>query len=129
MMTLDHQYIALLEERRNALGLSCAILAERVGLSLRTVQRALSGKEADPGFSTISAIADALGLSLKLESQLDIAGLRRLQAERKADEIVAMVQGTSGLEAQAVSSRTLRELRERTITELLAGSNRRLWAR
>ena len=42
--------------------------------------------------------------------------------------ILAIVQGSSALEAQAVSRRTLRELREKTINELLAGSDRKLWA-
>ena len=35
-----------LEHRRRQLGMSCAAIALRSGLGLRTVQRALSGKEA-----------------------------------------------------------------------------------
>jgi hypothetical protein len=38
-----------------------------------------------------------------------------------------MVQGTMGLEAQAVSAETLDDLTERHVEQLLAGSGRRLW--
>jgi len=48
--------------------------------------------------------------------------------KKKPSAFVAMVQGTSALESQAVSPETMRDLRERTINELLAGSNRKLWA-
>jgi len=115
------------DARRKRLGLSCSALAGRTGLSLRTVQRVLSGKEMDPGFSTVAALAGELGVAVRFEED-DVHALRRQQAEKKADRILAMVQGTSALESQAVSQETMRDLRERTINELLAGSNRKLWA-
>ena len=91
------------------------------------MQRVLSGKEMDPGFSTVAALAGELGVAVRFEED-DVHALRRQQAEKKADRILAMVQGTSALESQAVSQETMRDLRERTINELLAGSNRKLWA-
>ncbi len=50
------------------------------------------------------------------------------QARKKAERLVGMVQGTSALEAQAVSSRHIGQMIKKTIQELLAGSRRRLWA-
>jgi transcriptional regulator with XRE-family HTH domain len=117
-----------LNERRQDLGMSCAALAKATGLSLRTVQRVLSGEEKDPGFRTVSALAEALGASLRLQAEADLNTLRRDQAERKAERIVALVKGTSALEGQAVDGETEKALRERTVRDLLAGSNRKLWA-
>ena len=59
----------------------------------------------------------------------DAEELRQQQAERKADELVQMVQSTSALEAQAVDQAQLDEMRRQTARELLRGSNRRLWAK
>ena len=115
------------DRRRQDLGLSCAALAHRTGLSLRTVQRVLSGNEKDPGFSTVASLANALGVSMRFDED-DLHEVRRKQAERKAERIVALVQGTSALEAQALSQQSMRDLKERTVHELLAGSSRKLWA-
>jgi transcriptional regulator with XRE-family HTH domain len=117
-----------LNERRRRLGISCAVLARRTGVSLRNVQRILSGEETNPGFSTVASLARELGLGIRFEDQADVRAIRRRQAEQKAARILAIVQGTCALEAQAVSRETMRDLRERTIHELLGGSDRRLWA-
>jgi transcriptional regulator with XRE-family HTH domain len=117
-----------LNQRRQDLGMSCAALAKATGFSLRTVQRVLSGEETDPGFQTVTALAEALGVSLRLQTETDVNTLRRRQAERKAERLVALVKGTSALEAQAVDDETELALRERTVRDLLSGSNRKLWA-
>ena len=127
-MPLTFTLSTRLNNRRKKLGLSCAALAGRTGLSLRTVQRIMSGEEGDPGFSTVASLCEAMGMRLEF-GEIDVAGLRRKQAEQKADRIVAMVQGTSGLESQALAKRTLRDLREKTVIQLLAGSNHKLWAK
>ena len=114
-------------QRRQQLGLSCAQLGQRTGLSLRTIQRVLSGKEADPGFATVTLLAKALGVALRLDEE-DINTLRLRQATEKADRLVALVQGTSALEEQGLSATTLQDLRQRTVRDLLAGSNRKLWS-
>src|SRR5258705_12216991 len=103
-----------LNQRRQDLGMSCAALAKVTGLSLRTVQRVLSGEETDPGFQTVTALSEALGVSLRLHTETDLNTLRRRQAERKAERLVALVKGTSALEAQAVEGATGRALRART---------------
>jgi transcriptional regulator with XRE-family HTH domain len=117
-----------LNERREDLGMTCAVLAERTGLSLRTVQRVLSGDEKDPGFATVTAIAKALGVSLCFAEEQDINTLRLRQAERKAERLVSLVRGTSALEAQPVHKEMAKTLRDRTVKELLSGSSRKLWA-
>ncbi len=117
-----------LNQRRESLGISCAVLARRVGISLRTVQRILSREENNPGFATVIALAREPGISVHLQDHVDPRIVRRRQAERKAARLLAIVQGTSALEAQGLDDQTLRDLREKTIHELLAGSDRKLWA-
>jgi transcriptional regulator with XRE-family HTH domain len=117
-----------LSERREKLGLSCSVLARRVGISLRSVQRILSGEEANPRFATVASLARELGVGVRFDDEVDLRTIRRRQAERKAARILALVQGSSALEAQGLSNKTLRDLREKTIHELLAGSPRKLWA-
>ncbi len=119
--------VGLLERQRLELGLSCAAVAKRARLSLRTVQRVLSGEDGDPGIGTVVAIGEALGVKLRLEAE-SAEVVRRRAAEEKASRLLSMVQGTAALEVQAVSEETMRVLRERTVNELLAGSPRRLWA-
>jgi transcriptional regulator with XRE-family HTH domain len=127
---MELRYLAnRLEERRKRLGLSCAIVAHRAGLGLRTVQRALSGDAITAEFSTLNAIAQAMGASvrLKLEGE-DVERLKEQQARRKARQLVALTQGTSALEAQAVSKSDLARMTKQTARKLLTGSTRKLWA-
>jgi transcriptional regulator with XRE-family HTH domain len=115
-----------LNKRRKRLGLSCAALAARTGLSLRTVQRVLSGKEADPGFATIVSLAQALGVEMRFDEE-DANVVRHRQAERKAALLVALVQGNSALESQGLPAAGVRGLRQRTVHELFSGPARKLW--
>jgi transcriptional regulator with XRE-family HTH domain len=117
-----------LNDRRERLGISCSVLAKRTGISLRSVQRILSGEETNPGFSTVASLAGELGVGIRFNDDVDVRTIRRRQAERKAERLVAIVQGSSALEAQSLSRETMRDLREKTISELLAGSDRKLWA-
>jgi transcriptional regulator with XRE-family HTH domain len=117
-----------LNQRRERLGISCSVLAKRAGVSLRSVQRILSGEELNPGFSTVATLARELGVGVRFDEEVDVRTIRRRQAERKAERILAIVQGSSALESQGLSRETLRDLREKTINELLAGSDRKLWA-
>jgi hypothetical protein len=91
------------------------------------VQRVLSGRHPEASFANVVAIAEALGLGLRFESRVEPGRLRREQAERKARRLVALVQGTSGLEGQAVDPEAVEAMVERTTHELLAGPKRRLW--
>jgi transcriptional regulator with XRE-family HTH domain len=117
-----------LNQRRRELGLSIETLAGRSGVSGPTVQRILSGNNPTASFSNVLAIAHALGLSLRLDTRTDIGKMKHDQADRKARKLVALVQGTSGLEGQAVDKKTLDAMVEQTRHELLSGPRRRLWS-
>jgi transcriptional regulator with XRE-family HTH domain len=127
-MTEVAPILLALDQRRRDLGLSYDLLSKRCGVSRPTVQRILSGRQAAASFSNILAIAESLGLALRLEPEVAPRELKREQAERKARRLVALVQGTSGLEGQAVDRETVESMVERTTDELLAGSKRRLWS-
>jgi transcriptional regulator with XRE-family HTH domain len=117
-----------LEHRRRQLGMSCAVVAARSNLGLRTVQRALSSEES-PEFETLEKIAAALGASLQLGiTGHDVESMKQAQAEAKAERLVALTQGTSALEAQAVSLETRHHLVNQAVRQLLRGSTRKLWA-
>ena len=62
-----------------------------------------------------------------MEEDVDADAFRRQQAYAKARRLVGFIQGTMGLEAQAVDETALRDMTERTARDLLEGSNRRLW--
>ena len=117
-----------LDQRRRDLGLSYDLLSKRCGVSRPTVQRILSGRQTAASFSNILAIAESLGLALRFDSEVAPHKLKREQAEQKAKRLVALVQGTSGLEGQAVDRETVESMVEQTTHELLTGSARRLWS-
>ncbi len=119
--------IRCLEGRRKELGMSRPVVARRAGLGGRTVQRVLSAQEPSPNLGTVLLIASALGVELRPTPTATPHQFRREQAEKKATQLAAMVQGTSSLEAQAVSKRDLREIKDAIASELISGSQRRLW--
>jgi len=124
-----HNVANQLEERRKRLGLSCAAVAHRAGLGLRTVQRALSVDAIIPEFSTLNAIAQAMGAWVQVELKgPDVEQLKEQQAQRKARQLVSLTQGTSALEAQGISKRDLARMTKQTARQLLAGPTRKLWA-
>src|SRR5260370_39287117 len=123
-----HFLLQGLDLRRKKLGMSHAVLAKRAGLSMRTVVRVLSGSDPHAGFANVVAIAEVLGMEVKFKSKANVEELRERQARQKAQRLVGMVQGTMGLEGQAVDRGALAEMVEQTIHELLAGSKRRLWS-
>ena len=47
---------------------------------------------------------------------------------KKARELVGMVQGTSGLESQAVGQNQIEKMISQLVHQLMAGSRRKLWA-
>ena len=124
----DNHLLKSLDERRRELGLSYELLSKRCGVSRPTLQRILSGRHVAASFANIVAIAESLGLALRFDSRVDTPDLKREQAERKAKKLVALVQGTSALEGQAVDQKQVKSMVEQTTHELLAGSKRRLWS-
>lgn len=118
---------AVLERRRRELGMSRTALAERSGVSLATVQRILNGPIEHVVLVRVLAVSKALGASHPTQEFSDAHEFRTEQAITKANTLVALVQGSSGLEGQAVGPDTERRMVDQTVHELMAGPNRRLW--
>jgi transcriptional regulator with XRE-family HTH domain len=118
----------VLQRRRQKLGLSYELLAQRSGVSRPTVQRILAGRSPTASFASVVAIGDALGLELRFASTITPEQLKREQAHRKARKLAALVQGTCGLEGQGVDREGFDAMVEQTTHELLAGSKRKLWS-
>jgi transcriptional regulator with XRE-family HTH domain len=127
-MEFDASQLRDFDRRRRALGISVEMLSRRSGVSRAVVQRILSGKHATASFANIAAIATSLGLSIRFEDDLSVEKMRRDQASKKARKLVSLVQGTSGIEGQAVDRQAIESMVERTTHELLAGSKSKLWS-
>jgi transcriptional regulator with XRE-family HTH domain len=127
-MLSDALLLKNLDKRRRDLGLSHELLSKRCGVSRPTVQRILSGRHVAASFANIVAIAESLGLGLRFDTKVEARKLKREQAKRKAKKLVALVQGTCGLEGQAVDEKVVESMVEQTTHELLAGPKRRLWS-
>ena len=118
--------IVHLDQRRVTLGMSRSELARRAHLGLRTVQRILSGEDACAEFATVLAIANVVGATLRVDGE-DPNHMRLRQAQRKAEKLTSMLQGTSGLESQALDKQSLEPIKQQMVRDLLAGSSRNLW--
>jgi hypothetical protein len=118
-----------LESQRRHLGMSRMALARRSGVPLQTVPRTLAGNQPLASVAELHAIANALGMGIGTEIVVERSALdmRKAQALAKATRLVGMGQATMALEAQAVEASVLKQMIERTVCELLAGSPRRLW--
>lgn len=121
--------LQLMNLRRKELGMSYAALADRSGVSSPTVHRILSGRHEGARYSNVLALADALGVSLRIDAETPIERFRQQNARRKAQRLVGMVQATSALEGQAVRDDTVDGMVLRTVHELCAGPSRKLWAK
>jgi len=117
-----------LDARRRELGMTHARVAAISGVSLPTVIRILTGRQPNAAWANVAAIANALEMALSLRPLADSEKVRQRQAVRKARQLMQAVQGTSGLEAQAVDKAIYKKMVRRTVHELLSSSNRKLWA-
>lgn len=118
-------------DRRERLGMSYAVLAQRSGVSMPTLKRMLhagSGEKHSPRLDCLSAVLEALGMSLTAQPEITVEELRQQEAEAKARRLVGLVQGTSALEAQGLDQKEIERLIAEAQKQLLAGSSRRLWA-
>ena len=119
-------YKDILNERRKRLGMTYRIIAERTGLGWATVQRALtSGKNTT--LESFTAIANVLGCKLIIKPIRRESELIKYQAEARAEILSGLVQGTSALEAQAVSQKKVNEVKQQLVHNLMSGCRRRLW--
>lgn len=115
-----------LNERRKALQMSEEALARRSGLSRVTVSRLLSGKHPKVSFLHVAALAEALGVHVEFQP-VEPDRFVQDQARHQARRLVGMMQGTMGLEAQAVSPEFVARLEEDATQRLLNGPRKKLW--
>jgi DNA-binding XRE family transcriptional regulator len=124
--------LSQLEKRRLELGMPRGVVAKLASVSEPTVTRIFTNKAA-PELRVIRAIAIVLKVEVRVAeeitvvSRMDADDYRKQRAKIKAARLVQNIQGSMGLEAQAVDVRTVAKMVERTVHELLAGSKRKLW--
>jgi len=114
-----------LHRQFKASGMTYPVLANRSGVPIPTLKRIFADNSTKASLVHVLAIAEALGMSMGLNETIDI---RMAQARKKACRVVAMVQGTSAIESQGLDEEQINQMIERTVHELLTGSNRKLWA-
>ena len=117
-----------LNARRKRLGMTYQVLAARSGVSIATVQRILSCENDQANFSNVVAVANALGMITNFIESVSDNDFREQQAQKKSKGLISLLQGSSGLEGQAVDDQTLADMVQQTVHELLAGPKRKLWA-
>jgi transcriptional regulator with XRE-family HTH domain len=117
--------IKKLDRRRKRLKMSMDVLAKRSGVPLATVKRMFALK-VSPSFIRIAAVAEALGGGVRVKLVPEDEVINK-QVGRQADRLVGMVQGTMGLESQAVDSDAVKRMVETTSGRLRAGPRRKLW--
>lgn len=128
MLSSDPQtLIQQLQSRRKMLGMTYATLARRSGVSVATVERALSNRPYKVSLEDVLAIASALGMNLQLQEDTDPVEMVRRQAETKARKLVDMVQGTCLLEAQGIDNDQRQQMIREATLQLLNSPRRRLW--
>ena len=113
-------------ERRKLLKMPVDVLVKRSGVPRPTVFRILRGNMDSVRFGHVRKVAGVLGLSYA-SPPVEPEELRRREAERKAQLLARLTQGTMGLESQSVSATLLKELEETTVARLLAGKGSKLW--
>lgn len=123
--TASFPLAARLQRRRKALGMTVAQLAKRSGVSTATVNRVLAGSEG-ASIAHVSAVAEALGLSLQLRPVRSIGSLRAREAIRKAKRVVGLTQASATLEKQGVPRVVARDVQKQVSYRLLK-SGRKLW--
>ncbi|HEV3447047.1 MAG TPA: helix-turn-helix transcriptional regulator [Gemmataceae bacterium] len=119
------EFLEQLRQRREQLGMPLAVLAAKAGVPMQTLHRILHG-EASAHFDKVLAVAQALEVVLSAR-KVKAREVRKRQARATAKRLVGMVQGTSGLEGQALDRDTLEEMTEQTTHQLLA-SKYKLWS-
>jgi transcriptional regulator with XRE-family HTH domain len=104
------------------------VLAKRSGVSVPTVTRTLGGHNPNVSLENVAAIAESLGMDIVIAPRVGAIDLREEQARQKARRLSSIVQGTLGLESQAVNDGELDSLTRQTVHDLLAGPARKLWS-
>jgi hypothetical protein len=102
------------------------VLVKKSGLSRATVCRLLKGDHSKVTIPNLEALLKALAVEVTVNPVPASVAVKR-QAERQARKVVEMVQGTMGLEAQAVDAEGVMALVESSCQRLLNGPRKKLW--
>ena len=113
-----------LAPRMQALGMTEPALARRSKLPADVVSRTLGGTSNSS--AEYNALARCLGLSPNAEEWIPVPAFRLQAAREKARFVVAIVQGTMGLEAQGLAPADMASLFDKTVRQFL-DSGDRLW--
>lgn len=116
-----------LNDRRKALKMPVEVLVKRSGVPRTVVVRILRGIVEMVRFGQFEKVAGVLGMPFGAVA-IDAEELRNREARKKAKLLRRLTQGTMGLESQALPEDVLREIEERTVAKLLAGTGRKLWS-
>ena len=117
-----------LDKRRQELGMTFEALSRRSEVPVSTLKAIFKKGIEHATFANVAAIADALGVDIEFANEVDSYELLHQQAVKKARDLVGMVQGTSGLESQAVGQNQIEKMTLQLVHQLMAGSRRKLWA-
>ena len=117
-----------LDKRRQELGMTFEALSKRSEVPVSTLKAIFKKGVEHATFANVVAIAEALGVDIEFANEMDSYQLLHQQAVKKARELVGMVQGTSGLESQAVGQNQIDMMIQQLVHKLMAGSPRKLWA-
>lgn len=117
-----------LDKRRQELGMTFEALSKRSGVPVSTLKAIFKKGVEHATFANVAAIADALGVDIAFQNDVESYELLHQQAVKKARELVGMVQATSGLESQAVEQNQVELMISQLVHRLMAGSRRKLWA-
>lgn len=117
-----------LDDRRQELGMTLEALSKRSEVPVSTLKAIFRKGVEHATFGNVAAIAEALRVDIEFADEVDSYQLLHQQAIKKARELVGMVQGTSGLESQAVEQSQIDLMIQQLIHQLMAGSRRKLWA-
>ena len=101
------------------------VLAQRSGLSMSTVQRAMNGNLGR--IETLLALAGVLGVRLGITLEKPRT-LRTEQATKKARMLARFAQGNAAMEGQGIPQDTVREVQQLIKDTLLGGPARGLWS-
>lgn len=115
---------------RDALGMSAAQLAARLGVIRQSVE-AYERNEASGKITleSLNKIAGTMNCRLvyALVPEKTFEQMQRDRAETLANELVKPVSHSMKLEAQAISDREARRQREQLVQDLLQGNPKKLW--
>ena len=117
-----------LDKRRQELGMTFEALSKRSGVPVSTLKAIFKKGVEHATFANVAAIADALGVDIAFQNDVESYELLHQQAVKKARELVGMVQATAGLESQAVAQSQIEKMIQQLVHKLMAGSRRKLWA-